>query len=137
MIRFSARPLVILLVCVCLLPVNTPAKADSLQTDANWIVVGIAATGAVIGIGIFYAFHHSSSIRGCAVSGPNGLELQNEGDRQTFRLLGITADVKPGDRVRVNGKHKKLASGSSGNPTFLVDKLAKDYGACQAASVKP
>jgi hypothetical protein len=51
--------------------------------------------------------------------------------------LGITSDVKPGDRVRVQGKKKAIGKSSSGNPTFLVEKLAKDYGACKTPSVKP
>ena len=111
-----------------------PAHADNLQTDAEWIIVGIAATGAAIGIGLYYAFHHSHSLKGCAVSGPNGLELQTESDQQTFQLLGVTADVKAGDRVKVIGKIKKNGKADTSNRSFLVEKLAKDYGAC---SVQP
>jgi hypothetical protein len=131
------RLIVISLLCVCLLPVNTPAKADSLQTAATEIIVAIAATGVVVGVLIYYALSRPPSITGCAVTGLNGLELQNEGDGKTFQLLGITSDVKPGDRVRVRGKKKSVAKNSSGNPTFLVDKLTKDYGACKVVAAKP
>jgi hypothetical protein len=130
----------IFLLCLCLLPVQTPAQSGQIgiskgQGDA--IIAGIAGAGVAIGIVIYFALSRPPSIKGCAVIGPNGLELKNEGDGQTFQLLGITSDVKPGDRVRVQGKKKAISKSSSGNPTFLVEKLAKDYGACKASSVKP
>ena len=130
---FRMCPVVI---CACFLPLNSTARADQLQTDANWIIAGVAATGAAVGIGIYYAVHHAASIKGCVTSGANGLELQNEGDRQMYQLLGMTADVKPGNRVRVTGKRKKAPSGAAGNTSFLVEKLSKDYGACEVSAVK-
>ncbi len=123
-----------------MLPVRTPAQSGSptiSNGSAALVIAVIAGAGAAIGIGIYYAFNHSHSIRGCAVSGPNGLELQNEGDQKTFLLAGITADVRSGDRVRVKGKKAKTANGSADSSTFLVEKLTKDYGACKAAPVKP
>ena len=129
----------ILLLCLCLLPVQTQAQTD-LKSQGNEIVAGVVATVVVLGVVIGVVIHHANSepaIKGCAVTGPNGLELKNEGDGQTFQLLGITSDVKPGDRVRVQGKKKAIGKSNSGNPTFLVEKLAKDYGACKAPSVKP
>jgi hypothetical protein len=105
--------------------------------DAALTIGVIAAAGAAIGIGVYYAFNHSHSIKGCVVTGPNGLELQNEGDQRTFLLQGITADVRLGDRVSVKGKKAKNAKGNSGNPTFLVEKLTKDFGVCKVASANP
>jgi cysteine synthase len=126
----------IFLVCLCLLSVQTSAQTN-LKSNADAIVAGVAGGGAAIGILVYFALSRPPSIKGCAVTGPNGLELKNEGDGQTFQLLGITSDVKPGDRVRVQGKKKAIGKSSSGNPTFLVEKLAKDYGACKTPSVKP
>jgi hypothetical protein len=127
----------IFLLCLCLLPVQTSAQTN-LKSNADAIVAGVAGGGAAIGILIYFALSRPPSIKGCAVTGPNGLELKNEGDGQTFQLLGITSDVKPGDRVRVQGKKKKaIGKSSSGNPTFLVEKLAKDYGACKTVLAKP
>jgi hypothetical protein len=123
-------------ICACLLPLNITARADQLQTDANWIIAGVAATGAAVGVGIYYALHHPASIKGCVASGSGGLELQNESDRQMYQLLGMTTDVKPGNRVRVTGKKKKASNGAAGNTSFLVEKLSKDYGACEVAAVK-
>jgi len=132
--------IVIPLLCVCLMPVKTPAQTGGptlSNGDAALVIGVIAGAGAAIGIGVYYAFNHSHSIRGCVVTGPNGLELQNEGDQRTFLLQGITADVKSGNRVSVKGKKAKNAKGGSGKPTFLVEKLAKDFGACRVALVNP
>lgn len=130
------RRLLHIAICACLLPFNVSVRADQLQTDATWIIVGTAATGAALGIGIFYAVHHTASIRGCVNSSSNGLELRNEGDQQLYLLVGMTNEVKPGNRVRVSGKRKKGAKDAPTQSSFLVEKLAKDYGSCEVAAVK-
>ena len=98
--------------------------------DAVAIGVAIAVIGAGIGFGVFYAVHHGHSLDGCAVSGANGLELQNRGDQQTYALVGDTAGIKPGERIRISGKKEKKSGGV--HPQFLVEKLNKDFGACKA-----
>jgi len=127
------RRVLALLLCAVILPVNVPAKADSLQTAADEIIIAAIAVGAAIGIGVFYAIHHTPSLKGCAVAGPDGLELKNEGDQKTYLLTGDTAGVKAGERVRVAGK-KKAGKGATGDTTFLVEKLKKNYGACPATT---
>ena len=116
-----------------------PAKADSLDftKDIVLISIGIAVIGAGIGIGIYYSIKHSHTLRGCAVTGPDGIELRNEGDQQTFKLLGITADIKAGDRVKIVDKKKKNGKNDTSNRTFLVEKLSKDYGPCKAMPATP
>lgn len=105
------------------------------KSDAAWIAVAIAAIGAGIGIGIYYAVHHNHSLTGCAVSGPNGLELQNRGDQKTYNLVGAVTAIKPGERIRVSGKPVKKSAGP--NQQFLVEQLSKDYGACPATPATP
>jgi hypothetical protein len=105
------------------------AQIGVTKNQERWIVVGIAAVGAGIGIGVFYAIHHGYSLSGCAVSGANGLELQNRGNQQTYALVGQVADIKPGDWVRVSGKKKKKSAGTP--QEFLVEKLSRDYGSCR------
>jgi len=97
--------------------------------DATWIAIAVAAIGAGIGIGVYAAVHHGHSLNGCAVSNSDGLLLQNKGDGQTYALVGETAAIKPGDRVRVSGKKEKKSSGDA--QRFVVEKLTKDYGACK------
>jgi hypothetical protein len=129
---------ILAMVAVCALLVSTAGTAKAqfvTRTQADWIIVGIAASGAGIGAGVFYAFHHGHSINGCTLAGPNGLELQNRGDRQTYALMGEVADIKPGDRVRVSGKKKKKEAGAPQH--FLVEKLSKDFGSCKAQPATP
>jgi hypothetical protein len=95
------------------------------------IGVGIAAGGAALGIGVTYALHHGHSLNGCVVTGAGGLELQNQGDEQTYALIGETAAIKPGEHLRVSGKKEKASAGAARQ--FLVEKLAKDYGSCAPA----
>jgi hypothetical protein len=133
----NALRAIALLLCLLLAAPPKTARADTLQTDAILVAVAIAVVGAGIGVVIYYSIHHSHAIKGCAVAGPDGLELQNEGDQQTFRLLGITADVKAGDRVKVVGKKKKNGKNDTSNRTFLVEKLGKDYGPCKVMRATP
>jgi hypothetical protein len=108
----------------CALPVTAatkPAAANSIpaKTDMVWIGVGVGAIGAGIVIGVYYAFHHNHSLTGCATSGANGLEVENEGDGQKYSLVGAVDAIKPGERIRVSEKRLKTA----GTPQFHVDQL--------------
>ena len=129
-------------VLVCILVTASAATANS-QSDTigitkgqeRWIVVGIAAIGAGIGLGVYFAIHHGHSIKGCAASGPGGLELQGRGDQPTYALVGGLGGIQSGERIRVSGKKAKTAAGAS--PQFIVEKLDKDYGACKALPGAP
>jgi hypothetical protein len=99
------------------------------------VIAGIAGVGAGIGVGVYFLIRHDHTITGCAVSGPNGLVLQSEGDPQSFDLVGVVSGIKPEMRVRVSGKKKGRDAG--GNRTFLVEKLAEDFGPCQALAATP
>jgi hypothetical protein len=117
---------------------SRPRPADSLPTrsDIVWIGVAIAAIGAAIGIGIYFAVRqHGHSITGCAASGTNGLQLVSENDRQMYALSGEIAGIKSGDRIRVSGKKQKKDANVP--PQFLVEKVNKDFGSCPAASGAP
>jgi hypothetical protein len=120
-------------VAICALLVTAaakPAKAEFITAgQVAWIGVAIAAIGAGIGIGIYYAVRHNHSLTGCAVSGANGLQLQSEGDQQSYALMGDVAGIKSGDRVRVSGKKGKSHAGAP--RPFLVEKVGKDYGVCK------
>jgi len=72
----------------------------------------------------------ADSLHGCVSSAPNSITLLNEGDRQTYDLIGDTAAIKIGDRVKVSGKKKK---DTAGKRYFLVGKLSKNYGACKVS----
>jgi glucokinase len=140
----AGRSSILALVIVCAMAVTAtaPASAQSstpiggvTKSDAAWIVVAIAAIGAGIGIGIYYAVHHNQRLTGCAVAGEHGLELQSVDDRQMYILVGTIATIKPGERVRVSGKRVRGSVGPI--PQFLVEHLSKDYGACPASPATP
>jgi hypothetical protein len=96
------------------------------------VIVGV---GALIGVGVAVEVNHSHHIvKGCASTGPDGLELQT--GARTYLLSGATADIKPGDMVRVHGSRVKQSKHSTANQTFFVEKLNKDYGPCKS-SPKP
>jgi hypothetical protein len=67
-------------------------------------------------------------------SGPNGLQLQRDGDQRTDALIGDVSAIKPGDLVRLSGKKKMAAVGSQ---PFFVEKLSKDFGACKVEPAPP
>jgi hypothetical protein len=126
----------------------TPALTASAQSggcciggvtrgDAKAIEIGVIAGGAAaVGFGIYFAVHHGHhSLRGCAVSGPNGLQLRNRGDQQTYALTGEVASIQPGEQVRVSGRKQKKSGAAP--PQFLVDNLTKDYGSCTAGVAPP
>jgi hypothetical protein len=128
-----------IVVCALLVTATMTATAQVgykvTTADKAGVIAGVAVAGAAIGIGIYFAVHHGHSLRGCAVSGPNGLELQNRGDQQTYALAGAVASIKPGDQVRVSGKKQKTTAGD--RLQFVVDTVTKDYGACTAGSATP
>jgi hypothetical protein len=67
------------------------------------VAAGIAGAGALIGIGIYAAVKHNHTVTGCTRSGPDGLTLMNEPDKQTIVLIG-----------EVSARDSKLLSDVSG-----------------------
>ena len=90
-------------------------------------LAGAAAAIVVITVVVVYAVRRPPTITGCAVSGPNGLTLENDSDHQSFMLNGEMSGIKAGDRVKIQGKKQKAAGTARG---FTVLKLKHDYGAC-------
>lgn len=131
------RRLAIVLVCILLVTATKPAIAENQivsNTDVALIVVAIVAIGAGIGIGIYILARKSPSLTGCANSSPNGIQLLNESDHETYTLTGSVSGIKVGDRVRVNGKKLKRASSSR---EFLVEKLSRNFGVCKVQPATP
>lgn len=104
------------------------------KNEVVGILAGIAGGSAAIGIGVYFAFHHGHSITGCTVAGANGIQLQSQGDQQTYALIGVVAAVKPSDRIRVSGKKEKQKT--SDPQQFLVERLTRDYGPCAAPQAR-
>ena len=137
----------IVAVCVLLAPADVPVLAQKHETQPPQLftgsigpstgeivgaLVGIAAVGAGIGIGIYFVVKHNHSVTGCAASTAGGMTLTTESDKHTYSLIGDVAGIKPGNRVRVSGK--KAKEKSSGTAQFLVEKVSKDFGACSVSA---
>lgn len=101
------------------------------KSEVAGILIAIIATGAAIVIVTYVVIHHgyaNHNITGCVESGAGGLMLENQGDHQTYALVGEVAAIKQGERVHVSGKKEKKTAAATRQ--FQVDKLSKDYGAC-------
>ncbi len=131
-----SRVITSLLILLLFATTAKQARADIVsKTDVTLIFVAVAAVGAAIAVGVVFAVRHNPSLKGCAWESPSGLQVVNESDSRTWLLTGDTAAVKPGDRVRVSGKKKKVKSGEP--PQLIVEKFKKDYGVCHAAPAAP
>jgi hypothetical protein len=104
-------------------------------------IIGAAVgVGAVITVGTIvivevHKSHHR--IKGCVTVGPDGVLVHNDGDQKIYALTGITANVKVGDIVKVNGNKNKKQKDSAGDEDFMVTRINKDYGPCKAALAAP
>ena len=90
-------------------------------------IVGVAAGVAVVAI---VAIHYSKkrTITGCVNSVTKGMTITDEKDKQSYVLSGDTTNIKPGNRMRLQGKKAK-----SSDKTLVWEarKVTKDFGVCQ------
>ena len=104
-----------------------PSKGE--VTAAAVGVVAVIAVGTVVLVEVHKSHH---MVKGCVSSGPNGIEVTTEGDKpKTYVLEGNMATVKTGDLVRFHGNKVKKTKDSTGDQTFQVQKISKDYGPCK------
>ena len=125
----SLRRSLALLLCLAVLTNSKKAHADEFKNLAAEVIIGIVAVTVVVTVGIVLLVKHHPALKGCAATGPDGLELTDAAG-QTFTLVGDLAAIKPGDRVRLSGKRQKATGGS---PRFVVEGV-KDYGPCPVAA---
>ncbi len=109
----------------------TTCKSNIGPSTGDVVGVGVAAVAVVV-VGVVVLVdvnksHHT--IKGCVSSGPGGLEVLNESDKKVYALMGVPANVKVGDIVKVQGKKEK----QGGAQEFVVQKMSRDYGPCKAA----
>lgn len=118
----------------CMGTTSTGSPPSGGYSSGTGIAIGVAAAA---GVGILiYALHHrgaspsQASLVGCtqAGAGGEGTILVNDKDKEAYTLVAGSTDLKPGERVKLTGKKTQ---DKSGNRTFQVQKLAKDYGPCK------
>jgi hypothetical protein len=95
-------------------------------------VVGLAAivAGTTVVLVEVNKAHHT--LKGCVTGGRDSLELTTQDDNKTYALSGATSNLKLGDVVKVHGSKQKAKKGGSGHRDFLVEKINRDYGPCNA-----
>jgi hypothetical protein len=134
----SLRRLLILLFLCTLCLTTTKTASAGLVGASNGktagVLIALVGAGVLIGVGVYFAVRHGHSLKGCASSGSGGMQLLNEGDKQTYALAGDVDGIKAGNRVRVSG-NKKNSTGNSRQ--FVATKLSKDYGPCKALPASP
>ncbi len=94
------------------------------------IIIGAAVVvGGTTAI-LVHVNHSHHQVKGCVSSSPNGLQLQTD-DKRNWLLTGNTPEIKAGDLVKLNGTKLKRPKHSTGDPTFEVEKINKDFGPCR------
>jgi hypothetical protein len=64
------------------------------------------AVAVVIIVTVYYSAK-KRSITGCVASAGDGMSVTDEKDKRVYVLSGNTAGVKPGDRMKLQGKKVK------------------------------
>ncbi len=94
------------------------------------VIVGVIAAVVVVAYLVVHESRKQRTITGCVVQGGNGMSLTDEKDKRSYTLSGNTADIKPGDRMSLQGK--KIKPKDAGKPLIWeTQTISKDFGACQ------
>jgi len=127
----SQFPWRLAVICVLCLTLATEARADSLKTTGDLIIVAIVAVSAAVVVVTLLVITHAKSqtITGCVNSGDSGMLVTSEKDKHVYVLSGNTAGVKQGERVTLAGK--KIKSNSGTTLVWETKGISKDFGACR------
>ena len=112
---------------------GSPTYNPNRSYGSKGAIIGGVAAGAAAGAGLLYwKVHNRAKLQGCVAGG--GDKLVNEKDNQTYSLTNKQNEtLKPGERVELLGKKAK---DDSGEPTFEVHKMNKDFGQCTATTAE-
>lgn len=127
---FPIRTSVVLALCLFLVLPALPQTGGHIgpsNGEIVGIIAGAAAAVTVVGILIYREGHKHPSITGCVATGADGLNLRNEKDKEIYALSGDATALRVGERVKLQGRKMK---NSGGKHSFQVERLTKDYGAC-------
>jgi hypothetical protein len=125
----------VLMVVLCIaLAAPAPAHASGGSfTDLSRNIV-LAIVGAAVGVVVVavVAIHYSKkrAITGCVNSAGSGMTVTDEKDKQIYALSGNTTGIKPGDRMKLQGKKVK-SKGADHTVVWEAKAVAKDFGVCQ------
>ena len=128
--RFWCGILIVALIVALTVVLPLPARAANAET----VLIAIAATtvAATIAVVTLASIHHRRqkiAITGCTVSVDKAITVIDEEDRKRYLLSGDITGVRPGDRMRLEGKKAK---GPDKALVWKVEAVIRDFGACQA-----
>jgi hypothetical protein len=93
------------------------------------IIVGVVAAVAIVAYVVIHESTKKRSITGCVVLSENGMSVTDEKDKRSYALSGNTSNIKPGDRMTLQGK--KIKPKDAGKPVVWETKaISKDFGVC-------
>lgn len=95
-------------------------------------MIGIVAAAAATTVLVVVLIHKTrkTAITGCVKSGENGT-ITDEKDRQIYALSANTTGIKPGNRMKVQGKGVK-SKGPERRLVWEAKAVTKDLGVCQS-----
>jgi hypothetical protein len=121
-----------ILIVTLSLVLATPARAASLETEGDLIVLGIvvvsAAVAAAVTVLVLHQKHKNAAITGCVTSMTGGLNLIDDKDKRSYMLSGMPPGVKAGDRMTIEGRRR---AGSGNTRIFEARSVTHDLGLCQ------
>jgi hypothetical protein len=116
-----------------------PAKAQGFPfpsgpiegVPGGLIVAGVLVTAAALIVITVVVVHYSKkrAITGCVISGESGMTVTDEKDKHLYMLSGNTTGVKPGYRMKLQGKKVKQ-KGPDKTLVWEARLVSKNYGAC-------
>ena len=113
-----------------------PSEARGYPSGGGIVAAIVAAASGVV-IVAFVLIHESSkkrTITGCVESEGIEMTVTDEKDKRTYKLSGNIASIKPGDRMKLQGKKAK-AKGDNKALIWETRAVAKDFGACHPIDV--
>jgi len=126
------RGVLIVFLCVAL---AAPARAQyggKIGPSNGTIVGAIVGVAAALVVVAVVAIHYSRkrAITGCVNSAGSGMTITDEKDKQIYTLSGNTTSIKPGDRMKLQGKKVK-SKGADKALVWEAKAVTKDFGVCQ------
>lgn len=95
------------------------------------VIVGVLAAVVIVAYVVIHESSQKRSITGCVIPGASGMSVTDEKDKRSYALSGSTRDIKPGDRVTLQGK--KIKPKDAGKPVVWETKtISKDFGSCHS-----
>ena len=124
-----------ILIVVLSVALATPARSQSggkIGPSNGTIVGAIVGVAAALVVVAVVAIHYSRkrAITGCVNSAGSGMTVTDEKDKQIYTLSGNTTSIKPGDRMKLQGKKVKSKDADK-TLVWEAKAVTKDFGVCQ------